>query len=208
MQARQSSHAPAIGPGVTGGPLAHPERPTTGRYDEPHSTLLPTSGNEGLVVDPAALASGSGYKSHTQYPYVTGTSILGITYADGVLIACDTLAAYGSTKRYKSFERLTKVNSSCVVGAGGELSDFQQICKMLDELDTEDFCQDDGHTLSPGEVFSYLTRVMYQRRNKFDPLWNSVVVGGVMPDGSKFLGNVSMIGALFLEGTRSLDRTR
>lgn len=33
--------------------------------------------------------------------------------------------------------------------------------------------------MSPTEVFSYLSRVMYNRRNKFDPLWNSIVVGGV-----------------------------
>lgn len=37
--------------------------------------------------------------------------------------------AYGSTKRYKSFERLYKVNDACVVGAGGELSDFQYIMR-------------------------------------------------------------------------------
>ncbi len=58
MQARQSSHAPAIGPGVTGGPLAHPERPTNAADADPHATLIPTSGNEGLVVDPAALGGG------------------------------------------------------------------------------------------------------------------------------------------------------
>ena len=37
--------------------------------------------------------------------------------------------AYGSTKRYKSFDRLRKVNDVCVVGAGGELSDFQYIMR-------------------------------------------------------------------------------
>lgn len=37
--------------------------------------------------------------------------------------------SYGSTKRYKSFERLRKVNDVCVVGASGELSDFQYIMR-------------------------------------------------------------------------------
>lgn len=40
-----------------------------------------------------------------------------------------TAGAYGSTKRYKSFDRLRKVNESCIVGAGGELSDFQYIMR-------------------------------------------------------------------------------
>lgn len=37
--------------------------------------------------------------------------------------------SYGSTKRYKSFERLTKVNECTVLGAGGELSDYQYIVR-------------------------------------------------------------------------------
>jgi 20S proteasome subunit beta 7 len=53
---------------------------------------------------------------------------------------------------------------------------------------------DDGNSLGPKEIHSYLTRVMYNRRNKFDPLWNSLVLGGVKkgPKGEeKYLGMVS-----------------
>jgi len=35
--------------------------------------------------------------------------------------------AYGSTKRYKSMDRVVKVNQHTVLGAGGEISDFQYI---------------------------------------------------------------------------------
>lgn len=55
---------------------------------------------------------------------------------------------------------------------------------------------DDGNSLGPKEIHSYLTRVMYNRRNKFDPLWNSLVLGGVKkgPKGDeKYLGMVCMI---------------
>jgi hypothetical protein len=38
---------------------------------------------------------------------------------------------------------------------------------------------DDGNSVGPREIHAYLTRVMYSRRNKFDPLWNSLVLGGV-----------------------------
>jgi hypothetical protein len=51
---------------------------------------------------------------------------------------------------------------------------------------------DDGNSLGPKEVHSYLTRVMYNRRNKFDPLWNSLVLGGVK-NGQKYLGMVDII---------------
>lgn len=85
------------------------------------------------------------------------------------------------------------VNGTTVIGFTGELSDFDYIMTLLEELSTSDFCEDDGKELGPWEVHSYLCRVMYNRRNKFDPLWNSLVVAGVK-NGRSFLGTVGMIG--------------
>merc|ERR1712070_295135 len=65
-------------------------------------------------------------------------------------------------------------------------------------MGTDDYCYDDGQTLTPKEVYCYLTRVMYNRRNKFDPLWNSLVVAG-FENGESFLGTVSMIGTAFTD---------
>lgn len=48
-------------------------------------------------------------------------------------------------------------------------------------------------------MFSYLTRVMYNRRGKMDPLWNSLIVGGVEADGTPFLGTVGMIGTHYTD---------
>ena len=56
---------------------------------------------------------------------------------------------------------------------------------------TQDFAYDDGETLTPAELHNYLTRVMYNRRNKFDPLWNSLIIGGVK-DGVPYLGSVRL----------------
>jgi len=53
-----------------------------------------------------------------------------------------------------------------VIGAGGELSDFQYIMTLLEELMKEDFCLDDDIEMSPREVFAYLNRVIYNRRTK------------------------------------------
>ncbi len=55
----------------------------------------------------------------------------------------------------------------------------------------EDYCTDDGIVMQPAEVYAYLTRVMYNRRSRMDPLWNSLVVGGVdKASGKPFLGMV------------------
>ena len=57
---------------------------------------------------------------------------------------------------------------------------------------------DDRNSLGPKEIHSYLTRVMYNRRNKFDPLWNTLLLGGVKK-GQKFLGMVhKLFSFLFL----------
>lgn len=37
----------------------------------------------------------------------------------------------------------------------------------------------DGNSLKASNVFQYLSNVFYNRRNKMNPLWNAVIVGGV-----------------------------
>ena len=59
-------------------------------------------------------------------------------------------------------------------------------CSLYDNM------WDDGNALGPKEIHSYLTRVMYNRRNKFNPLWNSLVLGGVK-NGQKYLGTVDLL---------------
>ncbi|BBH04931.1 20S proteasome beta subunit G1 [Prunus dulcis] len=122
------------------------------------------------------------------YPYVTGTSV--------VALKLKSIGSYGSTLRYKSVERMKPIGKHSLLGASGEISDFQELLRYLDELILYDNMWDDGNSLGPKEVHNYLTRVMYNRRNKFNPLWNSLVLGGVKK-GQKYLGMVSMIGVNF-----------
>ncbi|XP_022745739.1 proteasome subunit beta type-4-like isoform X2 [Durio zibethinus] len=104
----------------------------------------------------------------TLYPYVTGTSVVALKYKDGILMAADMGGSYGSTLRYKSVERMKPIGKHSLLGASGEISDFQEILRYLDEL----------------------------MRNKFNPLWNSLVLGGVK-NGQTYLGMVNMIGVNF-----------
>lgn len=191
---RPTSHSAALGPGVTGPSLANPGAGSVGQLAS-NAVQFPSNGSHPFVVQNGHGKCGN--RQHTQDPYVTGTSVLGITFRDGVMIAADTLGSYGSTKRYKNIDRIIKVNGSTLLGAGGELSDFAHIAKLLDELVTEDFVFDDGVQLTAPEAHAYLTRVMYNRRNKFDPLWNSLVVGGLDQTGKPFLGTIGMIGTAY-----------
>lgn len=48
-------------------------------------------------------------------PMVTGTSVLGVKFTGGVIIAADMLGSYGSLARFRNISRLMKVSSFCLV---------------------------------------------------------------------------------------------
>lgn len=110
----------------------------------------------------------------------------------------DTLASYGKLARYKEMRRIRVVNDTTILGAGGEYSDFQYINQLLRTLTIRDFTQNDGSVLTPREIWSYLTRVLYNRRSKFNPLWNELVTAGFR-DGESFLGYTDLYGSAYEE---------
>lgn len=132
----------------------------------------------------------------TQQPIVTGTSVLAIKFKDGIMMAADNLASYGSLARFKDIQRLHPVGTSTIIGASGDMSDFQYLQHTLDELMVDEFTNGDGHELGPAEVHEYLSRVMYGRRSKLNPLWNSLLVGGLQ-DGKPFLAYVDLLGTTY-----------
>lgn len=74
-------------------------------------------------------------RKHTQQPIVTGTSILALRYKDGIMMASDTLASYGSLSRFMDVRRIVSVEgANSLVGAGGDMSDFQYIQHSIDKL--------------------------------------------------------------------------
>ncbi|KII84727.1 hypothetical protein PLICRDRAFT_126612 [Plicaturopsis crispa FD-325 SS-3] len=137
---------------------------------------------------------------HTQQPIVTGTSVLAIKYKDGIMLAADNLASYGSLARFKDVQRLHPVGNNTIIGAGGDMSDFQYIQSILDDLMVEEFTAHDGHNLGPAEIHEYLAQVMYGRRSKMNPLWNSLIVGG-FKDGQRFLAYVDLLGTTYTAST-------
>jgi len=136
---------------------------------------------------------------HTLQPIVTGATVIGVKYNGGVLVACDTLASYGSQARYKDVCRMKKVGDYTLLGASGEYSDFQYIGKLLDELDNEDFLYEDGNMMGPKQYSSYIGRVMYNRRSKMNPLYNQFVVVGKKQDEPAQLAFVDHQGTYFEE---------
>lgn len=124
---------------------------------------------------------------------VTGTSVVALKYAGGVVVAADTLGSYGSTCMFTSLQRLAKVGEHTLIGGSGEYSDFQYLVHTLEEYVVREKEDDDGATMDPAEIFSLVSQMMYNRRNKMDPLYNSLVIAGFR-DGKSFLGCADLQG--------------
>ncbi|XP_053134215.1 proteasome subunit beta type-4 [Hemicordylus capensis] len=141
-------------------------------------------------------ADQAGAVTRTLSPMVTGTSVLGVKFDGGVMIAADMLGSYGSLARFRNISRIMKVNDSTVLGASGDYADFQYLKQVVEQMVIDEELLGDGHSYSPKAIHSWLTRAMYSRRSKMNPLWNTVVIGGYS-NGEGFLGYVDMLGVAY-----------
>jgi len=115
-------------------------------------------------------------------------------------MASDTLVSYGSLAKYRTVQRMRPFGKQVLVGASGDYSDFQEVTRLLNEKMNEEQIQEDGYVITPAGVHSYLARLFYQRRNSFDPLWNTLVVAG-FKDDQPYLGSVDNLGTNFVDNT-------
>lgn len=132
--------------------------------------------------------------------HYVGSTVIGIKYDKGIVVATDTRLNYGGLAKYQSInDRVTRVNSNTLLGASGEYSDFQEITRILREETLKDTLDSKGF-LGPNEISNYISAICYYRRNKADPYLNSLVVGGVDPQsGKKVLYSIDQFGTK-LEG--------
>ncbi|KAK0628406.1 nucleophile aminohydrolase [Bombardia bombarda] len=165
----------------------------------------------------------SGPKFATQSPVVTGTSVIAIKFKDGVVIAADNLASYGSLARFTNVKRLRVFLDTTVVGFGGDVSDMQYLDRHLNELAIDESYENDttetaaatttsssdpsststqtpnnpAGSLNAANLHKYLQKLLYRRRNDFDPLWNHILVAGLDASSKPFLASVDLRGTAF-----------
>jgi 20S proteasome subunit beta 7 len=117
-------------------------------------------------------------------------------------------ASYGSLARFNNVKRLRTFLNSSAIGFGGDVSDMQYLDRLLSELaidetyETDDTPEDDEETtkkthLNAANLHKYLQKLLYQRRSKFDPLWNQMLVAGMDGEGKPFLASVDLRGTAF-----------
>ncbi|KAF2474583.1 proteasome endopeptidase complex, beta subunit [Lindgomyces ingoldianus] len=138
---------------------------------------------------------------HTQSPIVTGTSVVAAKFKDGVVIAADNLASYGSLARFTDVKRLRKFNDEVVVGFGGDVSDMQYLDRLLNSLDIRENYSNTESSLNAKNLHTYLSKVMYKRRSDFNPLWNHLLIAGLDGDAKPFLASADLLGTTFSSPT-------
>jgi 20S proteasome subunit beta 7 len=124
--------------------------------------------------------------------------VFGVKYRDGVVLAADTLGSYGSLARYNGLERVFRVNANTVVACSGDYADFQFLREIIEQRQREEDLRGGGVNMMPAALHCWITRYLYNKRSKFDPLWTTIIVGGIQ-DGEPFLGYVNLIGTAFTE---------
>lgn len=134
--------------------------------------------------------------AHLHTPVTTATSVIGFAFKGGTIICADLLGTYGSLARFKNVSRILRVNKNTVIGVGGDIADFQYLKELVNSKMIGEECLEDNISLKPASLQCWLTRVMYNRRSKIDPLWNNILVGGIQ-DGVPFLGSVDKLGTAF-----------
>ncbi|KAL2138791.1 hypothetical protein VTI28DRAFT_6222 [Corynascus sepedonium] len=161
----------------------------------------------------------SGPKTATQSPVVTGTSVIAIKFKDGVVMAADNLASYGSLARFTDVKRLRPFLDTSIVGFGGDVSDMQFLDRHLNELAIDESYEHESTSaaaaspegqeeqgavtsapagqLNAANLHKYLSKLMYRRRSDFDPLWNQILVAGFDGQTKPFLASVDLRGTTF-----------
>lgn len=61
---------------------------------------------------------------HTQVPVNIGTSVFGLKYKDGIMLAADTAVSYGSMKKSKKAQRMAVLSKESAIACSGEMADF------------------------------------------------------------------------------------
>ena len=115
---------------------------------------------------------------------VLGTqTVLSMKYKDGVLIACDTMASIGGMKYTNNLQRITKIGKHTIIAGSGEYADYNEVRNILLDKTAGHECSDSKTSgPKPSELFKYIQRKMYKKRNEGKPYNTTLVVCGMKHD--------------------------
>ncbi|KAK8815435.1 hypothetical protein WA158_003647 [Blastocystis sp. Blastoise] len=115
----------------------------------------------------------------TTSPILTGGSVLGIKYNDGIMVAADTQGSYGSMAMHRRLQRIHTFSNGTMVAVSGEISDYQILVEEIEEELERERLEETNSIMSTVELYNYIRTLLYDRRNDFKPNWNDIIVAGI-----------------------------
>ena len=85
-----------------------------------------------------------------------------------------------------------------MVASTGDYADFQFLQEVIEQKQIDEELQGGGVSMKPKALHCWITRYLYNKRSKIDPLWTTVIVGGVQDD-KPFLGYCNYLGVAYQE---------
>jgi 20S proteasome subunit beta 7 len=74
---------------------------------------------------------------------------------------------------------------------------MQYLDRLLNSLDIRENYSSSETALNAKNLHTYLAKVMYNRRSKFDPLWNHLLIAGMDGESKPFLASADLLGTTF-----------
>ncbi|KAI5173008.1 20S proteasome subunit beta 7 [Nematocida sp. LUAm3] len=110
--------------------------------------------------------------------YVLGTSVLAVKYREGIMVATDMQASYGSYAKYKRVSRIVEISPDILLSSSGEYSNFQELVHSL-RLEINPILPDEEPLYGPRECFEIVKNHMYEKRNEGQPEKNYHIIAGI-----------------------------
>lgn len=111
---------------------------------------------------------------------LTCSSVLGLAFDSGVVLAADSLVSYEGLAMFNSAQRILKVNDSIILGGGKRYADFQYLQGVVEDKTRS------VPRMSPLELKDFLRSGLYNRSIMANPLQVDLVLAGIQ-DGVPFL---------------------
>lgn len=100
--------------------------------------------------------------------------------------------------RFTDVKRLRAFQNTSVVGFSGDISDMQFLDRDLTALSLEEnYSSPTQPRLCAANLHRYLAKLLYNRRSKFDPLWNHILVAGLDDNDEPFLAATDLLGSTY-----------
>ncbi len=119
-----------------------------------------------------------------------GTTTVGIICSDGVVMASDSRATYGTYVSSSEAVKIYKVDDNLGITIAGGVGDAEYLVKIL-KMQNELYKMDEAHSLSPTSATSVLSLILQE--NKMFPFLVELILGG-MNNGTPEIYSIDPVG--------------